>query len=57
MGEKNYVVKLHYAQRTKELRNINDFVKEIRLEYPDIDVEKAEKIYIFLSDHHNYHVC
>jgi len=41
----------------KNLGNINDFVKELRLEYPDIGAEKAEKIYIFLSDHHNYHVC
>jgi len=56
MGEKNYVVKLHYAQRTKELGNINDFVKELRIKYPDIDVEKAEKIYSVLSDHRKYHI-
>ena len=56
MSEKNYVVRLHYAVRAKELRNINDFVKELRLEYPDIGAEKAEKLYMFLSDHHNYHI-
>ena len=56
MGEKNYVVKLHYAQRAKELGNINDFVKELRLEYPDIGAEKAEKIYSVLSDHRKYHI-
>ena len=52
---KNHVVKLRYAVRAKE-HSMKEFIKELRTEYPDIDVEKAEKIYSVLSDHRKYHI-
>ena len=53
---KTISIRLHYAVIAKE-GNTEEFIKELRHEYPDIGVVEAEKIYNVLCDHHQYHVC
>ena len=52
---KTISIKLHYAVRAKEC-DLEEFIEEIRHEYPSIGVVEAEKIYGILSDHHSYRV-